>query len=653
MWALLNFLLPHIFNSADNFEQWFNAPFSSAAVASSSDGVELNEEEKLLVINRLHKVLRPFLLRRLKTDVESQLPDKVEKVLRCEFSAFQRHLYDQMTQRGSISSEDGGMRGLMNTLMQLRKICNHPYLFRHEYYINEDMIRASGKFDLLDQMLRKLSTSGHRVLIFSQMTQLMDILGDFFDFRGYKFLRLDGSTKPDERGVLVDKFNAPGSEYFIFVLSTRAGGLGLNLQTADTVILFDSDWNPHADLQAQDRAHRIGQQREVRVFRLVTAGSVEETILDRALQKLDIDAQVIQAGMYNSRSKAGDRRAMLETLLRSQSEKEETCDDDLPTEEEINRMIARSEDEFDMFERLDQEMYQQRLTAWRQQGNRGPPPPRLMQLAELPKWVVAAQPVRGNDLEKYGRGTRERKDAVYSDNLTDLQFMKMIEAEANSTDKPAAPGARKRVAQHQKEAAEEEEELLRLDPDEEADGGLDNAQQDLARSAALKIRVTMKSGAPSSSSTSSQSAARPPKTSRKRGRPKKNGPDALAESASAPKRARVNESPMILLLSLVMENCDSDGRPRSEIFMKLPTRREYPDYYKVIPNPMDLSTVKKKLSQGRYINYESFCKDMKLIFTNAKFFNCEDSQIWHDADFLLGLFDEKSSSILPLDEEED
>lgn len=167
---------------------------------------------------------------------------------------------------------------------------------------NEDIVRSSGKFELLDRLLPKLHRAGHRVLLFSQMTQVMTILGDYLRLKGFQFLRLDGSTSTGDRGELLKQFNAPDSPYFIFLLSTRAGGLGLNLQTADTVIIFDSDWNPQMDQQAEDRAHRIGQKKEVRVFVLVSIGSVEEVILERAKQKMGIDAKVIQAGLFNTTS---------------------------------------------------------------------------------------------------------------------------------------------------------------------------------------------------------------------------------------------------------------------------------------------------------------------------------------------------------------
>merc|ERR1719421_2582788 len=138
---------------------------------------------------------------------------------------------------------------------------------------------------LLDKLLRRLREGAHRVLIFSQMTRFLDILEDFCTLRQHKYVRLDGSSSTDERRTNIDRFNAEGSDIFIFLLSTRAGGLGINLATADTVILYDSDWNPQSDLQAEDRAHRIGQKRPVHVYRLVTDSSIEEKVVERAQQK--------------------------------------------------------------------------------------------------------------------------------------------------------------------------------------------------------------------------------------------------------------------------------------------------------------------------------------------------------------------------------
>ena len=178
-------------------------------------------------------------------------------------------------------------------------MCNHPYLFFNEEQRDEARVRtpihiwrSSGKFELLDRILPKLKALGHRVLVFSQMVQLMNLLEEYCLMKRYCHLRLDGNTKGDDRGDLLAQFNAPNSPHFIFMLSTRAGGLGLNLQSADTVILFDSDWNPQMDLQAMARAHRIGQKHEVRVLRLVTATPIEEKILATANEKLDQEAKV-------------------------------------------------------------------------------------------------------------------------------------------------------------------------------------------------------------------------------------------------------------------------------------------------------------------------------------------------------------------------
>ena len=257
LWALLNFLLPKIFSSVESFDQWFNRPFAQFGSSGSSEEATdqmLTNEERMLIIHRLHELLRPFMLRRVKSEVLDQLPEKVEKVLRCDLSSWQKELYKQISVKATtdkslmgtgLEQQSQPTRGMNNIVMQLRKVCNHPYLFSPEgYHINENLIRSSGKFELLDRMLPKLKAAGHRVLMFTQMTAVMTLLEDYFAYRGYASLRLDGSTPAEEREKRMYKFNAPDSPYFIFCLSTRAGGLGLNLATANVVIIFDSDWNP-------------------------------------------------------------------------------------------------------------------------------------------------------------------------------------------------------------------------------------------------------------------------------------------------------------------------------------------------------------------------------------------------------------------------
>uniref|UniRef100_A0A670J9W6 Chromodomain helicase DNA binding protein 2 n=1 Tax=Podarcis muralis TaxID=64176 RepID=A0A670J9W6_PODMU len=253
----------------------------------------------------LHKVLEPFLLRRVKKDVEKSLPAKVEQILRVEMSALQKQYYKWILTRNYKALSKGtrgSTSGFLNIVMELKKCCNHCYLIkapeenerenRQELLLS--LIRSSGKLILLDKLLSRLRERGNRVLIFSQMVRMLDILAEYLAIKHYPFQRLDGSIKGEIRKQALDHFNADGSEDFCFLLSTRAGGLGINLASADTVVIFDSDWNPQNDLQAQARAHRIGQKKQVNIYRLVTKGTVEEEIIERAKKKMVLDHLVIQ-----------------------------------------------------------------------------------------------------------------------------------------------------------------------------------------------------------------------------------------------------------------------------------------------------------------------------------------------------------------------
>jgi ATP-dependent helicase STH1/SNF2 len=424
LWAILNFALPKIFNSVKSFDEWFNTPFANTG---AQDEMKLTEEETILIVKRLHKVLRPFLLRRLKKDVESELPDKVERVVKCRMSSLQSRLYAQMKAEGIISSDGGkGFRGLNNTVMQLKKICNHPFVFEevenamNPYSISNDLLwRVSGKFELLDRILPKFKRSGHRVLMFFQMTQIMNIMEDFLLFRGYKYLRLDGSTKADDRTSLLQAFNSD-PELFVFILSTRAGGLGLNLQVADTVIIYDSDWNPHQDLQAQDRAHRIGQTKEVRILRLITEKSIEENILARAQEKLDLDGKVIQAGRFDNKSTNEEREMLLRALFESREEGNESDEEEEMDDDELNEILARNDDELVLFKKMDRE--RERDSPY----GKGKKLPRLIGEDELPEIYQEKSELlrkaRQQEEVFMGRGARDRGDVVYTDGLTDEQW---------------------------------------------------------------------------------------------------------------------------------------------------------------------------------------------------------------------------------------
>ncbi|KAI4319598.1 hypothetical protein MLD38_033179 [Melastoma candidum] len=529
LWSLMHFLMPHIFQSHQEFKDWFCNPISGM--------VEGQENVNREVIDRLHNVLRPFLLRRLKRDVEKQLPMKHEHVIYCRLSRRQRNLYEDFIASSDTQATlaSANFFGMISVIMQLRKVCNHPDLFegrpiissfdmsgidtqlsslvcsmlsrapftidieglafvfthldfsmtsweceevmaiqtpaalikdrvlmeeqkeifhqsnyrkklvklnifeeiqtalwqdrlreakdraasvawwnslrcrrkpiystsmrelvtiRHPVYdlhrqkascsfhlyssnlanivlspiewferridliesfmfvipparapepvcwcsktdtpvfldqsyresfsqmaspllspIRPAVVRRQvyfpdrrliqfdcGKLQELAVLLRKLKYEGHRALIFTQMTKMLDILEAFINLYGYTYMRLDGSTQPEERQALMQRFNT-NPKYFLFILSTRSGGVGINLVGADTVIFYDSDWNPAMDQQAQDRCHRIGQTREVHIYRLISESTIEENILKKANQKRALDDLVIQSGGYNT-----------------------------------------------------------------------------------------------------------------------------------------------------------------------------------------------------------------------------------------------------------------------------------------------------------------------------------------------------------------
>ncbi|KAF2482789.1 SNF2 family N-terminal domain-containing protein [Neohortaea acidophila] len=297
LWALLNFLLPDVFGDSEAFDQWF----------SSQDA---NQDE---VVQQLHKVLRPFLLRRVKSDVEKSLLPKKEINLYVGMSAMQIKWYKSILEKdidavnGAAGNKESKTR-LLNIVMQLRKCCNHPYLFDGAepgppYTTDEHLVENAAKMVMLDKLLRRMQDQGSRVLIFSQMSRVLDILEDYSVMRGFQYCRIDGSTAHEDRIAAIDEYNKEGSEKFLFLLTTRAGGLGINLTSADIVVLFDSDWNPQADLQAMDRAHRIGQTKQVVVFRFVTENAIEEKVLERAAQKLRLDQLVIQQGRAQQQAK--------------------------------------------------------------------------------------------------------------------------------------------------------------------------------------------------------------------------------------------------------------------------------------------------------------------------------------------------------------
>merc|ERR1719427_743582 len=288
LWCLLNFLkLP-----VDGIHSWevFEGNYGTAKERSSG-------------YVKLHTLLKPYIIRRMKKDVEKSLPSKVEQILRVDMSVRQKKVYKLVLARNYDALTKGKKNKvtLNNIMMQLRKVCNHAELIDQEdEKVNpverlKQLSSGSGKLLLLDKLLTRFREKGDRVLIFSQMVKLLDILEEYLSLKRWPFQRLDGSVSSDRRKQSIAAFNDAKSLDFCFLLSTKAGGLGINLQTANRVIIFDSDFNPQNDLQAIARAHRIGQKEEVKIIRFVASCSVDEDIIQRAKNKMVLDHLVIQS----------------------------------------------------------------------------------------------------------------------------------------------------------------------------------------------------------------------------------------------------------------------------------------------------------------------------------------------------------------------
>lgn len=282
LWSIFDFLMPGFLLSKSRFTERFELP-----IARDEDSYALEE---------LRKIITPFILRRRKKDVLLELPDKIETKLVCELSEEQRGIYNAYLARTrdeieNIIDEDGFESSriqILAALTRLRQICCHPSVFIENYQ------GGSGKLDLLEELLEELLAGNHRILLFSQFTSLLGIIRELLDRKNIKYMYLDGSTPVVDRLSLVDRFN--GGEGEIFLISLKAGGTGLNLTSADTVIHFDPWWNPAVEEQASDRAHRIGQKKVVQVFKIITKDTVEEKIFELQNMKKELINSVIKEG---------------------------------------------------------------------------------------------------------------------------------------------------------------------------------------------------------------------------------------------------------------------------------------------------------------------------------------------------------------------
>jgi len=298
LWTLLNYIEPERFQRLEEFKEKFG---------------DLTNADQ---IDCLHKILKPFLLRRMKEDVEASIPPLQETIIDIELTTTQKTIYRALYEKNKTMLSKGFSGGtfttsLNNLEMQLRKCCNHPYLIHEiENECNKSlkteeekiqkMIEMSGKMILLDKLLPKMKSENKKLLIFSQFTYMLILLEDYLKFKGYKFEKIDGTIKAKERQNSIDRFNNPDKKRDVFLLSTKAGGLGINLTSANVVIIFDSDWNPQNDVQATARAHRIGQLSEVQVYRLITARTYESEMLERATKKLGLDQAIFLGGAFQT-----------------------------------------------------------------------------------------------------------------------------------------------------------------------------------------------------------------------------------------------------------------------------------------------------------------------------------------------------------------
>merc|ERR1712156_278409 len=291
---------------------------------------------------------------------------KSEFIVRTNLAPMQKKYYKSILTHNfdALRAKSGASCSLLNIMVELKKVANHPYLLAAAaeeapiapsgFFEVKAMTKACGKLVLMSKMLKKLKAEGHRVLIFSQMTKLLDLLEDFLEGEGYKYERIDGSITGTLRQDAIDRFNAEGAEQFVFLLSTRAGGLGINLYTADTVIIYDSDWNPHNDIQALSRAHRIGQKNKVMIYRFVTKNSVEERVTQVAKKKMMLTHLVVQPGMFGQ-GKANLSKKEIDDILKfgteelfkdgAENEEEgESANDIVYDDAAVNQLLDRSQE---------------------------------------------------------------------------------------------------------------------------------------------------------------------------------------------------------------------------------------------------------------------------------------------------------------------
>ncbi|CAI2386132.1 unnamed protein product [Moneuplotes crassus] len=467
---LCTFISPEEFSSKfkDELREIFNHSLlakKDTTLKAKGKDIKFNEDDvqkETLLVNTLHTHLGKHLLRRRKKDVLKNLPRKKEVLIHSYLTKRQRQIYKlifmknyeglQVLEKSSKKNTKVSLRSSTNILTYLRLCCNHPFLLSSRYNpslraendlteeskngqkIEDDIVKSSGKMKVIHRMLPKLLQKGHKILMFSQFKLMLNIISDYLNSQDLKFLRLDGDTKSSMRQRIIDTFNKDDSPYKIFLLSTRAGGLGINLQSADTIFIIDSDFNPHNDLQALSRAHRIGQKNDILIFRLISKSTCEEKLIETAQHKL------LLGGLYVQRDKrtqnldtASSKSTSIEAKEMNQvlkfgansifsSEEDDSYNDKDLTEEEINNLLDREkhfqEDDKDSEQTGIEDYFNAFKVAQIQnkvEGTKHSKDPKTDQSWDdlLGKQVVDQ---KQKELENMGKGKRKRNVVTYNEN---------------------------------------------------------------------------------------------------------------------------------------------------------------------------------------------------------------------------------------------
>lgn len=296
LWSLFDFVFPMRLGTLVNFKNQFDIPIRQGGYANASN---LQVQTAFKCAETLKDAISPYLLQRFKIDVAADLPKKSEQVLFCKLTKLQREKYTSFLASGELDAILSGKRQVLYGVDILRKICNHPDLVDHRglsvrpgyNYGDPD---KSGKMKVVGSLVELWKNTGHKALLFAQHRIMLDILEKFIrSMPGVRYRRMDGNTPIQQRQTMVDEFNE-NPDLHVFLLTTKVGGLGVNLTGADRVLIYDPDWNPSTDLQARERAWRLGQKREVSIYRLMTAGTIEEKIYHRQIFKQFLTNKILK-----------------------------------------------------------------------------------------------------------------------------------------------------------------------------------------------------------------------------------------------------------------------------------------------------------------------------------------------------------------------